>query len=80
MPEPLIAIFGPTAVGKTEVAVELAELLRARGEEPVAVSVDAYQVYEGLDTLVAKPVASRAGMLEWNVILLGKGETAFFEY
>ena len=68
MPEPLIAIFGPTAVGKTEVAVELAELLRARGEEPVAVSVDAYQVYEGLDTLVAKPGPAELERLEHRLI------------
>ena len=37
----MIAIFGPTGVGKTEIAVELADLLRARGEDPVAVSADA---------------------------------------
>src|SRR5690242_9527266 len=54
----VIAIFGPTAVGKTEVAIEVAELLRARGEQPVAVSADAIQVYEGLDTLAAKPSAA----------------------
>ena len=38
------AIFGPTAVGKTAVAIELAEFLRERGEDPVAVSCDAIQV------------------------------------
>jgi tRNA dimethylallyltransferase len=55
----LIAIFGPTGVGKTEIAVELAELLRGRGEEPVAVSADAIAVYEGLDVLAAKPASER---------------------
>ena len=30
----VVAIFGPTGVGKTEVAIELADLLRARGERP----------------------------------------------
>jgi tRNA dimethylallyltransferase len=55
----LIAIFGPTGVGKTEVAVELAELLRGRGEDPVAVSADAIAVYEGLDVLAAKPASER---------------------
>ena len=49
----VIAIFGPTGVGKTEIALELADLLRSRGEKPVAVSADAFQVYEGLDALVA---------------------------
>jgi tRNA dimethylallyltransferase len=59
----IIALFGPTAVGKTSVAVALAELLRARGEDPVAVSADALQVYRGLETLtgVASP-AERAAL------------------
>lgn len=47
----MIAIFGPTAVGKTEVAIELADLLRAGGEESVAVNCDSIQVYEGLETV-----------------------------
>ena len=46
----IIALFGPTGVGKTAVAVALAERLRARGEDPVAVSADALQVYAGLET------------------------------
>jgi tRNA dimethylallyltransferase len=64
----MIAIFGPTGVGKTEVAVELAELLRARGERPVAVSADAIGVYEGLDTLAAKPSAAQLERLEHRLI------------
>ena len=35
---------------------------------------------ERRETLVARPVSGHAGVLEWNVILQGKGETAFFEY
>ncbi len=54
----IVALFGPTGVGKTAVAVALAELLRARGEDPVAVSADALQVYAGLETLTG--VASKA--------------------
>jgi tRNA dimethylallyltransferase len=58
----LLALFGPTAVGKTGVALALAERLRARGERPVAVSADALQVYRGLETLtgVATPDEQRA--------------------
>ncbi len=56
-PEPVIAIFGPTGVGKTSVAIELAERLRARGEDPLAISADALQVYRGLEVLSG--VASR---------------------
>lgn len=47
----MIAIFGPTAVGKTAVAVALADILRERGEDPVAISADALQIYRGLETL-----------------------------
>jgi tRNA dimethylallyltransferase len=43
------------------VAVELAELLRERGEDPVAISCDAIQVYEGLEiTSGAASVDERA--------------------
>ena len=47
----ILAIFGPTSVGKTGVAVAVAELLRERGEDPVAISCDAIQVYRGLEVL-----------------------------
>ena len=47
----MIALFGPTGVGKTAVAVALADQLRSRGEHPVAVSADALQVYAGLELL-----------------------------
>jgi tRNA dimethylallyltransferase len=59
----IIALFGPTGVGKTAIAVALAGLLRARGEDPVAVSADALQVYAGLEALtgVASP-AERAAL------------------
>jgi tRNA dimethylallyltransferase len=59
----IIALFGPTGVGKTAIAVALAALLRARGEDPVAVSADALQVYGGLEILtgVASP-AERAAL------------------
>jgi tRNA dimethylallyltransferase len=59
----IIALFGPTAVGKSAVAVALGGVLRARGEDPVAISADALQVYAGLETLtgVASP-AERAAL------------------
>jgi tRNA dimethylallyltransferase len=47
----IVALFGPTGVGKTEVAVALADLLRVRKERPIAISADALQVYRGLETL-----------------------------
>jgi tRNA dimethylallyltransferase len=58
----VIALFGPTGIGKTAVAIALAERLRAQGEDPVAISADALQVYEGLEILTgaASPEERRA--------------------
>jgi tRNA dimethylallyltransferase len=67
-PEPLIAIFGPTGVGKTSVAIELAERLRARGEDPVAVSADALQVYRGLELLTGAPTPEERERLEHRLV------------
>jgi tRNA dimethylallyltransferase len=65
----IIALFGPTGVGKTDVALALAELLRARGEErPVAVSADALQVYEGLETLTGVASAAQQAKLEHRLV------------
>ncbi len=63
-----VAIFGPTAVGKTGVAIELAELLRRRGEDPVAVSCDAIQVYEGLETLSGAASPAERERLEHRLL------------
>jgi tRNA dimethylallyltransferase len=49
MSDEVLALFGPTGVGKTDVAVALADLLRVRGERPIAISADALQVYRGLE-------------------------------
>jgi len=64
----VIAIFGPTGVGKTGVAVALAELLRERGEDPVAISCDALQVYEGLAILTGVASPEEQAKLEHRLI------------
>ncbi len=56
----VIALFGPTGIGKTAVAVALAHHLRERGEQPVAISADALQVYRGIETLTGVAFAIRA--------------------
>jgi tRNA dimethylallyltransferase len=63
-----VALFGPTAVGKTAVAIELAELLRERGEDPLAISADSMQVYEGLGTLSGAATAEEQTQLEHRLI------------
>ncbi|HEY6144911.1 MAG TPA: isopentenyl transferase family protein [Solirubrobacterales bacterium] len=64
----VVAIFGPTGVGKTGVAVALAELLRERGEDPVAINCDALQVYEGLEVLTGTATAEEQERLEHRLL------------
>jgi tRNA dimethylallyltransferase len=64
----VIALFGPTAAGKTGVAIALAEELRARGEEPVAVNCDAIQVYRGLEVLSGAATEAEQAALEHRLL------------
>ncbi len=64
----VIAIFGPTGVGKTGVAIALAELLRERGEDPVAINCDALQVYEGLEVLTGAATTAERAQLEHRLL------------
>jgi tRNA dimethylallyltransferase len=67
-PPTIVALFGPTGVGKTAVAIALAERLRAGGEDPVAVSADALQVYRGLETLTGAATPQEQAQLEHRLI------------
>ena len=64
----VLAIFGPTGVGKTTVAIAVAERLRERGEDPVAISADALQVYEGLGALTGAATAEEQERLEHRLL------------
>lgn len=48
-------IAGPTAGGKTALAVEVALALRDQGRPGEVISADAYQIYRGMDIGTAKP-------------------------
>jgi tRNA dimethylallyltransferase len=64
----VLALFGPTAVGKTGVAIEVAERLREGGEDPVAVNCDSIQVYRGLETLSGAASEGERGQLEHRLL------------
>jgi|SRR5580693_8106468 tRNA dimethylallyltransferase len=64
----VIALFGPTGVGKTAVAVSLARALRARGERPIAISADALQVYRDLETLTGVATSAERAELEHRLV------------
>jgi tRNA dimethylallyltransferase len=69
MPPPtILAVFGPTGVGKTALAIALAERLRERGDRPVAVSADALQVYAGLEILTGVATAAERARLEHRLV------------
>ncbi|MBU4224639.1 MAG: tRNA (adenosine(37)-N6)-dimethylallyltransferase MiaA, partial [Chloroflexi bacterium] len=60
---PLIVIVGPTAVGKTEISLQLAE--RLRGE---IVSADSRLFYRGLDIGTAKPSPTEQARVPHHLI------------
>lgn len=63
LPDSTFFLLGPTAVGKSDLAVELAE--RVGGE---IVGADAFQVYAGLDILSAKPDAALLARVPHHLI------------
>ncbi len=64
MPKPpLVLILGPTAVGKTEIAIRLAE--RLNGE---IVSADSRLFYRGMDIGTAKPTAEERARVPHHLI------------
>jgi tRNA dimethylallyltransferase len=57
----LLALFGPTSAGKTELAIELSLWLRDRlGLDPLVVSADSRQVYRRLDIGTSKVTKEEA--------------------
>src|SRR3954454_12912470 len=58
-----LILAGPTAVGKSEIALALAE--KIGGE---IISVDSMQVYRGLDIGTAKPSAAERARVPHHVI------------
>jgi len=63
MKQPLIIIAGPTGVGKTGIAIELAE--RINGE---IVGADSMQIYRGMDIGTAKPTRAEQARVPHHLI------------
>lgn len=67
---PLVVIAGPTASGKTGLAVELAQ--RFNGE---IICADSRTIYKGMDIGTAKPTAAeRAAVPHWGLDLIEPGQ------
>jgi tRNA dimethylallyltransferase len=61
---PLALIAGPTASGKSDCAVTLAQAIEARGMRAVVINADSAQVYADLEVLSARPSAEEMGGIE----------------
>src|SRR5689334_20095958 len=68
---PILVILGPTASGKSAVALDVAKRTRAQ-----ILSVDSMQVYRGMDVGTAKPTsAERAEVPHHLIDVVGARET-----
>jgi tRNA dimethylallyltransferase len=70
--EPFLALVGPTASGKTEAAVRVAEALGAE-----ILSIDSMQVYRGMDVGTAKPTAEQRARVPHHLLDLVEPSEAF---
>lgn len=65
----LIVIVGPTASGKSALALEAAEILRKRrGAHAEIVSADSRQIYRGMNIGTAKPTHAEQNMVPHHLI------------
>lgn len=72
---PLLVIAGPTATGKTDLAIAVALQLAADAVRAEVISADSRQVYRGLDIGTAKPsLAERRGVPHHGLDLVGPDE------
>ena len=70
--EPLLALVGPTACGKTEAALRVAEALGAE-----ILSIDSMLVYRGMDIGTAKPTGEQRARVPHHLLDLVEPSEAF---
>jgi tRNA dimethylallyltransferase len=73
----VVAVVGPTATGKSDLALDLAERLGVPGAPAEVVNADAYQLYRGMDVGTAKvPLSERRGVVHHLLDVLDPSEDA----
>jgi tRNA dimethylallyltransferase len=73
----IVAVVGPTATGKSDLALDLAEALSRPGAPAEIVNADAYQLYRGMDVGTAKvPPHERRGIVHHQLDVLDPVEEA----
>jgi tRNA dimethylallyltransferase len=68
VPEPTLALLGPTASGKSALAVRLAVHLTTHGRSAEIVNADSMLVYRGMDIGTAKPTLEERGGIPHHLI------------
>lgn len=63
-----VSIVGPTASGKTSLAIALAARLEAAGQPCEIVNQDVYQMYRGMDIGTAKPSAEELAAVPHHLV------------
>ncbi len=71
-PHRLLAIIGPTAVGKTALAIQLAQRIDCE-----VVNADSRQLYRGMDIGTAKPTAEERSKIRHHLIDLADPNEPF---
>ena len=73
---PVALIAGPTASGKSDLAIRLALALEARGRRGVVINADSAQVYADLAVLSARPTADEMRGVDHRLFGTWDGATA----
>lgn len=69
------AVIGTTGVGKSNLAIALAESLKTRNSEGVVLSADSMQIYKGLDVITNKITKEEMkGVRHWGLDMVKPGE------
>ena len=76
MPYKVISVIGPTASGKTALAISLVHALEEEGRAAEIINADAYQMYRGMDIGTAKAsVQERAEVKHHLIDIISPQET-----
>lgn len=68
MSTPLIVLVGPTATGKSGLAVDIAQRLAAEGRPAEIINADSMLIYRGMDIGTAKPTLDQRGGVPHHLI------------
>ena len=72
-----LAILGPTASGKSTLALALVDRIRTAGGDAELISIDSMQVYRGMNVGTATPTAAEQAQVRHHLIDLVDPSHAF---